>query len=238
MTQQGSGWPQDPYATGGAQPPASGQQGYPQQPPAYQQPTYPQQPAQPGYPAAPAYQQQGYPAAPAYQQPGYPAAPAYGYQQGYGYGQPLPPLAHWGKRVGAYVIDQLMTTVPIGLGALIMTSTLETTGYNYYTGEAITEPNGAGLAAMFLGYLAALGIAIWNRWIRQGKTGRSVGKQVLGITLVAELTGQPIGAGKAFLRDLCHVVDGFFYLGYLWPLWDAKRQTFSDKILGTVVLDG
>jgi hypothetical protein len=27
-----------------------------------------------------------------------------------------------------------------------------------------------------------------------------------------------------------------FYLGYLWPLWDAKRQTFADKICSTVVL--
>jgi hypothetical protein len=26
------------------------------------------------------------------------------------------------------------------------------------------------------------------------------------------------------------------YLGYLWPLWDAKRQTFADEICSTVVL--
>jgi hypothetical protein len=24
------------------------------------------------------------------------------------------------------------------------------------------------------------------------------------------------------------------YVGYLWPLWDNKRQTFADKIMGTV----
>ncbi len=23
------------------------------------------------------------------------------------------------------------------------------------------------------------------------------------------------------------------YLGYLWPLWDKKKQTFADKIFGT-----
>jgi uncharacterized RDD family membrane protein YckC len=32
-------------------------------------------------------------------------------------------------------------------------------------------------------------------------------------------------------------VDSFFLLGYLWPLWDDKRQTFADKICSTVVLD-
>ena len=43
-------------------------------------------------------------------------------------------------------------------------------------------------------------------------------------------------AGMALVRDLAHIVDGFFYLGYLWPLWDATRQTFADKICSTVVL--
>ena len=38
----------------------------------------------------------------------------------------------------------------------------------------------------------------------------------------------------AFVRDITHIVDGFFYLGYLWPLWDPKRQTFADKICSTV----
>ena len=26
------------------------------------------------------------------------------------------------------------------------------------------------------------------------------------------------------------------YFGWLFPLWDAKRQTFADKIIGTVVV--
>ena len=47
-------------------------------------------------------------------------------------------------------------------------------------------------------------------------------------------TGRPIGGGLAFGRELAHVLDGFFYIGYLWPLWDAKRQTFADKVCGTV----
>ena len=59
----------------------------------------------------------------------------------------------------------------------------------------------------------------------------------MGIKLVEERTGQPIGAGMCFVRDLAHILDGFFYLGYLWPLWDNKRQTFADKILTTVVVE-
>ena len=51
------------------------------------------------------------------------------------------------------------------------------------------------------------------------------------------VTGQPIGGGMSFVRQLLHIVDGLpCYIGYLWPLWDDKRQTFSDKIMTTVVV--
>jgi uncharacterized RDD family membrane protein YckC len=32
------------------------------------------------------------------------------------------------------------------------------------------------------------------------------------------------------------VLDGVLYLGYLWPLWDPRKQTFADKIVGSVVV--
>ena len=42
----------------------------------------------------------------------------------------------------------------------------------------------------------------------------------------------------AFVRNLCHIIDGAIcYIGFLFPLWDAKRQTFADKILATVVVE-
>ena len=40
----------------------------------------------------------------------------------------------------------------------------------------------------------------------------------------------------SFVRSLAHIVDGFCYIGYLWPIWDAKNQTFADKIMSTVVI--
>ena len=39
------------------------------------------------------------------------------------------------------------------------------------------------------------------------------------------------------LREIAHAVDAaIFYVGYLFPLWDAKRQTLADKMLATVCL--
>jgi uncharacterized RDD family membrane protein YckC len=89
---------------------------------------------------------------------------------------------------------------------------------------------------MVVGLLASLAVQLWNRVFRQGRTGQSIGKRALGIRLVGERSGQPLGAGMSFVRELAHTLDGSFYVGYLWPLWDEKRQTFADKVVGTVVV--
>lgn len=52
--------------------------------------------------------------------------------------------------------------------------------------------------------------------------------------LVKIETDQPIGFGMACVRHLCHLLE--FVIGFLWPLWDSKRQTFADKIVRTVVI--
>jgi len=41
----------------------------------------------------------------------------------------------------------------------------------------------------------------------------------------------------AFVRDICHVLDTLAcFIGWLFPLWDARRQTLADKIMHTVVV--
>jgi uncharacterized RDD family membrane protein YckC len=117
------------------------------------------------------------------------------------------PYANWGQRVGAYLIDALAVAAVYFVGFIVF-------------------------------YLAAFGVHVYNRWVRMGGTGQSWGKQVLGIKLISEKTGEPIGALMAFVRDICHFVDGVIcYVGFLFPIWDAKRQTIADKIMTTVVVD-
>jgi len=122
--------------------------------------------------------------------------------------------ANWGQRVGAYLIDVLPIIV------------LEIIAFAFHNS-----------VVLILVILIALGVQIYNRWILAGRTGQSWGKKALGIKLVSEATNAPIGAGMAFLRDICHIVDSIIcYIGWLFPLWDAKRQTLADKILSTVVV--
>lgn len=89
---------------------------------------------------------------------------------------------------------------------------------------------------MLLGALVGLAATLWLVY-QEGTTGQSVGKKALNIRLVREYDGQVLGFGLAFVRRLCHVLDGLAcYVGFLWPLWDPKRQTFADKIMTTVVV--
>jgi uncharacterized RDD family membrane protein YckC len=85
-----------------------------------------------------------------------------------------------------------------------------------------------------VGYLGLLGFGLWNSGYLQGTTGRSLGRRVANSRLVMVQTGQPVGFRRAVLRQICHLLE--FGIGYLWPLWDDKHQTFADKIVGTVVV--
>jgi uncharacterized RDD family membrane protein YckC len=169
--------------------------------------------------------------------PTYPAAPAYGPPPQFAYGPPLrTDYASWGKRVGAMLIDQIPTY--IGLVIFYVGYFLWIFRFSTSAGTGSLDVAG-GLVPMIVGtavMLVGFGWTIYNRWLVAGRTGQSLGKRVTKIRLVSELTDAPIGPTNAFVRDLVHILDGMAYVGYLWPLWDDKRQTFADKIVRTVVV--
>ncbi|SRR5579884_231791 len=99
---------------------------------------------------------------------------------------------------------------------------------------AHTDGTGWRLVISASAYLGLLGFGTWNCGYLQGTTGRSVGRRLAATKLLSIETGQPVGFGWAVARQIWHVVD--FGVGFLWPLHDSKRQTFADKIVGTVVV--
>jgi uncharacterized RDD family membrane protein YckC len=133
--------------------------------------------------------------------------------------------ASWIQRVGAYLIDALCVA-PFSILAVVL---------GRGTDEATGLPTFNAFYWVFL--VLALVVSGYNRWFQAGKTGQSWGKKALGIRLVGEQTGQPVGAGLAFGRDIAHFVDAVIcYIGFLFPLWDAKKQTLADKIVKTLVV--
>ncbi|GHF28895.1 RDD family protein [Streptomyces griseoluteus] len=192
--------------------------GSPQNP--YGQPQDPQQgygqPQQPGYPQAP----QGVPPQPGY---GYPQAPpvpqqaGYGYPQQPGYGYQQPQYANWGQRFLSRLIDTILYMV-VYLPLVLI-------------GAKANIP-----ALSLVGFLFMIAFLVYQV-VQEGKTGQTIGKKVVGTRTLKEDTGQPLGGGMAFVRQLAHFIDGLpCYLGYLWPAWDSKRQTFADKICGSIVI--
>ncbi len=143
------------------------------------------------------------------------------------YGQPSwydgSRLASWIARVGASIVD-LLILVAVAVPFVIL-------------GVATADEAGNTSPGVFLLiYLAPLGFAVYQL-VRQGRTGQTIGKRVVNIRALRERDGLPMGAGLSIARAILHIVDQLpLYLGYLWPLWDSKKQTFADKLVGTVVV--
>ncbi len=154
----------------------------------------------------------------------------------------------WLTRVAASLIDLVPVAVLTFIGQALMFGTAQSrTGMSWvfpgqtcWQGDPVLECyhiTASGLVMGLIFGLAALAFAIWNYGYRQGTTGSSIGKSVLKFKVVSERTGQPIGFGRSVVRQLAHIVDGLVcYVGYLFPLWDVKRQTIADKIMSTVCL--
>jgi uncharacterized RDD family membrane protein YckC len=70
-----------------------------------------------------------------------------------------------------------------------------------------------------------------------GTTGQTPGNAAVGIRVVdvRDRPGQPIGYGRAFLRWLVSLLSALILLvGFLWMLWDPRRQTWHDKAAGSL----
>ena len=136
------------------------------------------------------------------------------------YGFPL--LATYGQRVGGFLID---IGIPGGLLAIVLIAALATKDVVVI---GVVYPGAA---------LVGLAFVLWNSGYRQGRSGQSLGKRVLGTRLVSVGSEEPVGFRRAVGRQIAHLLDGIpLGLGYLWPLWDEHRQTFADKVCSTLVV--
>lgn len=135
-----------------------------------------------------------------------------------------PPLADWGKRALAALIDW-----GIAVGAYIVIFIVGLIAH------AIAS--GLGTLVFLVGYLAMTFYGFWLGYLN-GQPGQTIGKRTVGIKVVSVRDGNPIGGGLGIVRAIAHVVDSLIcFIGYLFPLWDPKRQTLADKIMSTVVIE-
>lgn len=122
---------------------------------------------------------------------------------------PGEPASFW-RRFGAALIDGLVLSVVNGILRGVL--------------------GGAGIG---LGVLVGLGYFTYFH----GSRGYTPGDAVLRIRVVdvRDRPGEVIGYGRAFGRWLVSIVSTVaLLLGYLWMIWDARKQTWHDKVVGSL----
>jgi uncharacterized RDD family membrane protein YckC len=180
------------------------------------------------------------PQAPAYAPiPDGPEAPAGGWQQAppSAQGWAGQPLASWGSRAGAAVLDGLILLVPFVLLVVIVVVV------------ALSSDAGGILTGIvsFLLYLVLLLLYAPLLMARSGaRNGQTLGKQMLGIRVVRN-NGQPMDFAWSALREV--VVKGLavgiassiipllpWLLDVCWPLWDGENRALHDMAVQTHVV--
>lgn len=172
-----------------------------------------------------------------------------GYQPQSGYGAPpsgwgTPPQGAYagiGKRILAHIIDGFI----IGLGAIpgfilmfigigLAASTADSRGQ--LSGDAAAGALGIMALAYGVIFLGVIALWLYNCYLL-GRDGATIGKRLMKVK-VLDAQGQPLGFGKAFLREIVkQALGGFCFILLLWPLWDEQKQGLQDKMFGTHVFD-
>jgi uncharacterized RDD family membrane protein YckC len=161
---------------------------------------------------------------------GYPGAyppPQYGSTSG---GPVTYGLASFGQRVGGFLIDGFIQWAIVIVGFIIAAITApEPTFDNPDPG-----PGGLGTLVMMVCWLASVAYPIYFEGRPDGQTP---GKKAVGIRVVRQDNGAPLGYGLAVGRFLARIVNWFTLgFGLLWAAWDPQHQAFHDKIANTLVV--
>ena len=134
-----------------------------------------------------------------------------------------PPLASWGSRVGAYVIDYL-----IGVAAFVVLFAI----------AAGLEAAGVPTA----GFIPFSGGAFLSIWLIPAITmartnGQTIGKRALRIRVV-RTSGAPTGFGWSLLREgpVKAVLAMLLVVDQLWPLWDRENRALHDMVVKSRVV--
>lgn len=138
------------------------------------------------------------------------------------------------QRFGAVLLDGIFTLLLTILPGIVVGGVL----YLIVIPEnpTDTEKDDALQIAVYGWYAVSAVVGFLYYWIGNARGG-TWGKRVVGIRVVSIHDGKPIGLGRSFLRYLISLLgSGALYLGWLWMIWDKKKQTWHDKAAGSIVV--
>ncbi len=114
------------------------------------------------------------------------------------------------RRFGGYLIDGIIIGAVGGIIGLVVSS------------------NASPIISLLIGLAYVVGL---------NANGGTLGKRAVGLRLEDAETGEDIGYPRALVRYIVAIASALaLLLGYLWCIWDDKKQTWHDKAAGSVVV--
>ena len=183
--------------------------------------------------------------------PGDFGGPPPGYTTTYGTPTTAPiDYAGFGARLAAVIIDGIITglmflpaVLAIAAGPKRLTTCSIDESGNITFGEEIiglceVPTGGTIVAAALLGLVALVAVVLYYAKLEGGPSGQTIGKKAVSIRVVDANSGGPIGGGRAVGRYAfkAFISGNICFLGYLWMLWDGRKQTWHDKVVTSVVV--
>ena len=118
--------------------------------------------------------------------------------------------ASFGRRLGGYLIDFTILLVIAGIPSAILT----------------------GVGGSLVSFVISFSYAVLLN-----ANGGTLGMRMLDMRLQNKETGENIGVGMAVVRYVVAIVSSAaIFIGYLWSIWDANKQTWHDKAASSVVV--
>jgi uncharacterized RDD family membrane protein YckC len=137
--------------------------------------------------------------------------------------------ASFARRAGALILDSIFASL-LGITLLYL---IYGRPYSNWLMGGDASPTNFGPAHLIVDYLLPFVLTVVF-WVRLKATP---GKLLLGCQVVDASTGEGVSPGQAVLRYLGYILSTLpLGLGFFWMLWDRRRQTFHDKLAGTVVV--
>jgi uncharacterized RDD family membrane protein YckC len=147
---------------------------------------------------------------------------------------PQTSLGHYSgfvTRLVAWIIDCLLLTATVTITAGVISFLAN----NFRINEIL----GLGGELNQIAIAISVGLAlflppIYNMvmWILAGQT---VGKWIMGVRVV-RTNGQGVTFWVALRRQIGYFISAILFLGFIWILFDNRRQGFHDRLAGTFVV--
>jgi uncharacterized RDD family membrane protein YckC len=135
-------------------------------------------------------------------------------------------------RLVAFGVDRLI----VGIIALFTVMAVRWVLNAFYINQLLFgwDESPARVASVF-GVVVYVIVALGYDIVFLMLAGQTPGKQLVGVRVI-RVDGERLRLWNVLRRHVGYVISGILFLGFLWILFDNRRQGWHDKLAGTIVV--